>query len=294
VDLDTIADELYALPPEDFVAARTAWERQARGGGDRDLATRIRQLGKPTTVAWLANQLVREHPEEIEPLLELGAGLREATAALSGDDLRRLSQQQHQVVTALVRQAAHIATGAGHDVTDATVRGLEETLRAALADGELADQLAAGRLTGALQHVGFGLTPGSQAEAAAPRRAREHSGGFATPASAESLAKERQAALLEQLQRDVADAEAAAEAATAADERARAELESAKAAVGKLAGAVSRLQAELDEAVRAHARSERDERKARATAHDADLAARKAERRLEQAAARRASAKRYD
>lgn len=161
MDLQSTAQELYALAPADFVAARTAAEKRARAEGDRELARQIRSLGKPTAAAWIANQLVRRHPGEIQGLRELGAGLREATATLQGDDLRRLSQQQNRVVHALVEQAREIASAAGQPMSEATERGIDATLRAALADESLADQLRAGQLTTALEHVGFGESAGA-------------------------------------------------------------------------------------------------------------------------------------
>ena len=71
MDVDSVAGELYGLPPEEFVRARTGREKQARAAGDRDLAAQIHALAKPTAVAWLANQLVREHGDEIAPLLDI-------------------------------------------------------------------------------------------------------------------------------------------------------------------------------------------------------------------------------
>ena len=74
MDLDTVVNELYGLLPEDFAAGRKARAGEAQAAGNRSLAVAIRQLRRPTTSAWLANLLVRERPEEITALLELGAG----------------------------------------------------------------------------------------------------------------------------------------------------------------------------------------------------------------------------
>ena len=49
MDLDEVADGLYALPPGEFVGARTEAARRARAAGDRALAGRIGALGKPST-----------------------------------------------------------------------------------------------------------------------------------------------------------------------------------------------------------------------------------------------------
>jgi len=52
-DLEAAARELYALAPEEFVAARTRLVREARAAKDRALATEIGALRKPTrTRGW--------------------------------------------------------------------------------------------------------------------------------------------------------------------------------------------------------------------------------------------------
>jgi hypothetical protein len=160
-DIDEIADELYGLPPEDFTAARTQYEKEAKAAGDRDGAARIHALAKPSVTAWLANQLAREQRDSLEPLLELGAGLRDATRKLEGDQLRALSRQQHQLVHALVQQARQVARAAGRSVSEDAIRGLDETLRAALADEQAARLLLAGHLTDALHSSDFGSGFGS-------------------------------------------------------------------------------------------------------------------------------------
>src|SRR2546423_15505531 len=105
MELEEVADELYGLPLGDFVAVRNARAKEAKAAGDRDLSAAISALAKPTKAGWLTNQLVRRRRDEIAPLLELGAGLREATASLSGDQLRELTRQQGRLVHALVQQA---------------------------------------------------------------------------------------------------------------------------------------------------------------------------------------------
>ncbi len=42
MDLDAVADELYALWPAEFTAARTAREKEARAEGDKALAAQIK------------------------------------------------------------------------------------------------------------------------------------------------------------------------------------------------------------------------------------------------------------
>ncbi|MGN9760980.1 hypothetical protein [Streptomyces sp. SD31] len=147
MDLDTVADELYGLRPEEFVAARAAHAAAARTAGDRALADRITKLRRPSLSAWASNLLVREHRSEVEPLLRLGEGLRQAHRDLDGVQLRELSRRQRTLINALSRQAGQLAAQAGHPISDAAQHEVEDTLRAALAQPEAAQEWASGRLT---------------------------------------------------------------------------------------------------------------------------------------------------
>jgi hypothetical protein len=149
------ADVLYGLPRDEFTAARAERAKQARADGDPEGAAVIGRMPKPSVVAWLANQLARQYPEEIRPLLELGESLRRATADLDAARLSELSRQQRQVVSELTAQARKLAAGAGQSVSDSTLRGLEDTLHAALADGQAAEELVRGQLAAGLSRAGF-------------------------------------------------------------------------------------------------------------------------------------------
>jgi hypothetical protein len=155
-ELEAVADELYGLPAAEFTSARDNRVASARQAGDRELAGEVKNLRRPTASAWLTNQLVRERRQEIAALLELGSALRDAQAQLAGEDLRRLSQQGQQIVTALGREARRIALERGVRVADDTVREVEETLHAALADPAASAAVSAGHLTAALHYAGFG------------------------------------------------------------------------------------------------------------------------------------------
>jgi hypothetical protein len=148
-------NELYGLPLGQFTAARSERAKRARADGDRGAAAVIAKLPKPNVVAWLANQLARQNPNELRPLLELGESLRRATADLDADRLSQLSQQQRQVVSDLTGRARELANEAGQAVSDSTVRGLEDTLHAALADQQAAEELVRGQLALGLSRTGF-------------------------------------------------------------------------------------------------------------------------------------------
>ncbi|HEX5266085.1 MAG TPA: hypothetical protein VFW24_04880 [Acidimicrobiales bacterium] len=156
MDLDSAAADLYGLRPGEFTAARDARAAEARRDGDKELAAAIKKLKRPSVSAWLANILVRERPDEVERLLTLGTGLRQAQQQLEGEQLRALSQQRHQVVAALVQEAGSLAVPQGQPVSAAAQRELLETLEAALSDPAAAEALRAGRLTVPLSYSGLG------------------------------------------------------------------------------------------------------------------------------------------
>lgn len=272
VDLETVAGELYGLPLDEFTPTRTVREGQAKSAGDKDLAVRIHQLGKPNLVAWLANQLVRECADEILPLLELGAGLREATAASSGEQLRELSRRQRQLVHTLVQQARRLAEAAGRKVSPDAARGLEDTLRAALADPDAADLLSAGRLTRGMQNSGFGSQSGREEPPVRPGR---------KPATASApSATVRQPPQRKRAEHDVDPARSAADDAIAVREASDDLLKAADQTVTDTGGRVERARRELDEAMQAQSEAQENLRRARVAFDRADRDARDAQRYL--------------
>ncbi|HZB19775.1 MAG TPA: hypothetical protein VE463_08030, partial [Blastococcus sp.] len=141
MDLDEVADELYAVPPEEFVTLRKTRQDEAKADGDKALAKEIGALPKPSAAAWACNLLVREQRAEIEGLVDLGDLLREAQENLAGDELRALDVQRRQLLTALTRQARALTNGQGHPVSTAVATQIEETLRAAMSDPEAGQAL---------------------------------------------------------------------------------------------------------------------------------------------------------
>jgi hypothetical protein len=285
MDLDEVADELYAVPPEEFIDLRKTRQDEAKAEGDKALAKEIGALPKPSAAAWVSNLLVREQRAEIEGLVDLGNLLREAQENLAGDQLRALDTQRRQLVTALTRQARALANERGHPVSTAVATQVEETLRAAMADPDAGEALLTGRLTSPMSYSGMGTTvsrpdlrlvrpprpepaekptkppaPKKQTgESAADRRAREQ--------------EERRRAAEEKRQRELVRAREAAEEAVAAAEEAQAALEEHRRQTDALAARRTKLQARVDELADQLADAERE-------AADAATALKRAERRL--------------
>jgi hypothetical protein len=160
--LGEAVEELYGLPPAEFVAARTARARAARQAGDKAAATAIGALRKPSLAAWALNLLARRRPDDLRAYLDLAEAMRGAQRRLQGARLRELSAQRNQIVTALTRQTARLAADAGTRLGDAPERQVVETLHAALSDPAVADALAHGRL--ATSATATGELPAAEAE----------------------------------------------------------------------------------------------------------------------------------
>ncbi|MFI5609110.1 hypothetical protein [Amycolatopsis sp. NPDC051903] len=138
-DFDTVAEDLYAGEPAEFVASRTAAAREAKKAGDAELARRIQALRKPTTAAFFVNRLARDGSAALTELAELGDRLRTAHANLAGAELRELAQRRTELVRGVLRDAPGLS--------DAVAREVEETLETVVADPDVARLVLAGRLT---------------------------------------------------------------------------------------------------------------------------------------------------
>ncbi|WP_328408890.1 hypothetical protein [Nocardia sp. NBC_00403] len=154
--LAEVAVDLYGLAPGEFVAARTDRVKAAKDAGDKELAAAIGKLRRPTVTAWTVNLLARVVPAEVDALLQLGAALRTAQRELSADQLRSLTAQRQQVVHALAKRAGALAAEHGHPVGVGVLREVGQTLTAALADTDVADQVRTGTLATSATYEGFG------------------------------------------------------------------------------------------------------------------------------------------
>jgi len=236
------AAELYTADPDQFIERRGVLAAQARAAGQAPAAKRITGLRKPTRSAWVLNQLVRAVPGVPSELASLGRELRAAQRSLDGAAIRELSLRRHRLIESLARQAF---TAVGLRAPPAALRDeVTATLGAALADPEVAEQLAAGTLERAARSEGFGPGPpaltlvtssgGRRSAPASPRvprasralavagaspAARPASRAPAPPAEPPGAERERRRlAALAAAEQAAAEADRTAEAATAAEQ----------------------------------------------------------------------------
>ncbi|WP_049564190.1 hypothetical protein [Nonomuraea sp. SBT364] len=247
MDLDEVSGRLYGLAPAEFTAARTAEAAAAKEAGNAALAREIGKLRKPTVSAWAVNRISREHPGELDELLELGRELREAWQAHDAGALAELTRRRGEVaqrVAGLVRE----------ELSPAAAAEVDQTLDAAVVDAGAAEEVRLGRLAKPLRYSGFAPAPAPPGRPA-PRRRESGTEDEPAPARGKSdgdSAAARRRAEEEASARRKAEAEARKarerEEAEAAHEEWSQALEEAERVHAKRAGKVARLEAKLAKA----------------------------------------------
>ena len=291
-ELTSAADELYALLPGEFTAARNARAKEAKGAGDKTLGAELARLPKPSAAAWGVNMLVRHRRAEIDQLLELGRTMRAAQEELDSATLKSLGSQRRAVIGAVAKQARSLARDLGQSLGEPAVEEIEQTLQAAMADERAAEAVRTGRLVRPLTTVGFepvdltdavalpGELTGTDVQAPPPGTVRP-------PARLDDARRKRRIA---DAQRELDDARRLAEESGAEAKVAAERIEEATAERERLVQERAELEERLEQLGNDLARAAkhlRDMSRARDEAEDAREAAERdaerAERRLRQA-----------
>jgi hypothetical protein len=243
--VDDAAQELYAGPPDGFIAARKAVVDRLKADGDTAAAAEVAKLRKPSVAAWAVDRLARERPDDVEALIaagrELGAAQRLLAAGGDPDRMRDAADERRRLVDGLVRDAGTILKGAGMSDARATLDKVSDTLLAIATDEDAADRVRRGVLDRELPApAGFGderldaallasvtalptrAGPKRAAEPTASQvRARERADRLAAEARELELGADR-------LEREAKQARAAADAAIKAAEVARRKADAAR------------------------------------------------------------------
>ena len=261
LDPDDVA-ALLAVPPEEFVTARTARVKELKADGRKDEAAALAKLRKPVRLVWVVGELARRHPDVAGAAAQVAEELEEAQAAGSG--VRPLLKRFRDVVG----QVAELA-----DEVEGTVDRLEVglALREVLADPAGREAWIEGRLM---------ALPGdeddeSPADELAPRRAAKKAAakkrsGQAEPDDAEAERRAREEAEARRVAEEaVAETEGEVATATAARDEAASVLADLEEQLAALETRVVEARASAEEADTAVA--EAKERHATATAARDDL-----------------------
>jgi hypothetical protein len=170
-DLHSIAHELYGLPLAEFIETRDAWAATEREGGDEQLAKDVRALRKPSATAWAVNLLARNQPDLLEELVELGDQLRRAQASSDGARMRSLDQERRRLMSQVATEAVTVAEQHEQSLSAAAAAGIDETMKAALADPDAGRAVLDGMLVAGLSAPGLGAVDLSDTVAIEPRQA---------------------------------------------------------------------------------------------------------------------------
>ncbi|MCM3533856.1 MULTISPECIES: hypothetical protein [Cellulosimicrobium] len=295
LDVDALVDGLFALPLEQFVVARTAAAKRVKASGDAVGAERVGRLTKPTVAAWVVNQVARERPDDVAALVSLGDELRDATADRDRTRLRTLDRLRRERVERVVGEVRDAGEIAGRAVSGTAVDRLAETLTAAVMDPDAGALVRAGRLSQALQHVGFGIVDeGGEPADVVELRARTGAvtdGGGTTDGDEEPPADAEEEDAQEAAEREVEESAAEVDRLEAERDDAGTRAREAGDAVGQVEDELARVEDEL-----ARLADEREALRARLSdARDAESAAREAldavDERLDAAEERAAAAR---
>jgi len=176
------ADALYGLRLDAFVPERDALAKRLRADGRRAEADEVKALRKPSVAAWAVNQVVRSQPKPARVLWKAGDALIAAQDDLlagraDAAKLRTAVEDERAALDALLDAARGLLTGEGHDLGDATIERVRDTLHAGAIDAEAREEVAAGRAVRERAHAGLGAFGGAPPVAPASRgggtRARE-------------------------------------------------------------------------------------------------------------------------
>jgi len=265
------AHELYGLPLDQFVPERTALARILRDEGQREEAAKITKLPKPSIAAWAVNQLVRTQRRAISDLFDAGDALQKAqedllTGRSDGAALRQAAEQERRAVEALMERARGLLSSEGHELSQATLDRVADTLHAAAIDEAVRSVVKEGCLQKELRHAGLGgagaalgsAATGARKGAGSPARTEERpakSGAGRERERQRGDADRQRARQLEAARRTESDTRRAADLAQRKLNKAQERRDRAAAALQEADDELAAARREAKEADRAHSRA---------------------------------------
>ncbi len=296
--LDAEIQDLYAQPLAEFTAARNDLAKRLQKAGDREAATEVKSLAKPTASAWAVNRLFQEEKERMAALLAAGAkardALRHTLAHGEAEALREALQEERALRDDLRRRAGKLLGRAGQAILDRVGTNLDALALSPAAAGAAERgwldvdldppgfEVLSGLSVPAApsDRRGLRLVPSPPAKKEAPARKPEP----AKAAPARDREAEKRAAEEEKRQRQ-AEAAREREEARLRDELARVEEKAERASAEELSfrREAERAEKEAAEAEKAAAEAARRAEAARQAAERASQRAERAARELERA-----------
>src|SRR5436190_1528241 len=95
-------DDLYALDPSEFTAARDELAKESKD-------TAVKKLRRPTVAAWAVNQIVREQPKLIDAVVSSADVIRQALKSGDRDAIREATKVRRDAVAAATKAGVALA-----------------------------------------------------------------------------------------------------------------------------------------------------------------------------------------
>lgn len=278
---DDPTDELFALPPGEFVAARNRVAGELKKAGQKDVAAAVKAMPKPTASVWAVNRVSRGEPAAMKRFLEVSEELRNAQTRGGGsEDARRLFQgaqaRQREALDEVIDLAQKALDAGKLGASRAVLDRVASNLRWGVLSDESRALLARGRLAHDVAPPDFSALLGEASAAEAPRQVkaeREHrkpDKGGEPDQSERGDEHERLAAARERarfLRAAISAARSQEARALTSATRARVARERTERALETARRELAQLEGEAAEAARAHAEAEEA-----ASTHAAEIA----------------------
>ena len=163
--------DLYAVPPEQFTAARQALVASLRKAGDAAGAAEAAAIKRPTRALWAVNQLARQDGTVVARLIDAAERLKMAQLGRRpGGDMREASEAYQALLKRCEEHARALLQPVGPGLTVAVRNRLTRTLAAAAADPALRPALREGRLPHEVATAGFDVFSGVRPLTRVPSR----------------------------------------------------------------------------------------------------------------------------
>lgn len=198
---EVAANDLYGVPPGDFVATRKRLASALRDAGRTGEARELEQQRKPTLAAWAVNQVVRRRHDDVERLFAVADGLRDDPTDAAG--LRDAASRLRGLIGDLRDEAARALEELGSDPSPHLDQVEQSLWTAAVVEADRAP-VAEGRLVMPLPAAGFDGLAGLAVSPSPPPASPPEAAPEAMEADADRLRAAQLADQAEQLQGRVA------------------------------------------------------------------------------------------
>lgn len=158
-------EDLYAVPPAAFTAARNRVSAELRKAGRAADARTVARMRKPTAALWAVNRLARDDRQAVSGFVAAVERLKQKQLRdprAVADALR----EQRAALDVLVERARRLLADAGLRASPAVLRRISDTLLGAAVDGSHAEALRRGVLTEERPAPGFDAFSGARVSAA--------------------------------------------------------------------------------------------------------------------------------